>query len=259
MKQYIKSTSVIICAVLTLAGCAKTEEFKFNPDSALQIESVSGISTFSLMQEPESKAVITGETLPGDEASKGIGLFVTAIDGSAYDGKTEGYSNIRYTYNGTKWSATSPIYLSNTEGKLYGYFPYNTDATDLTAIPVVSSLNGTDYLYAKAQTVSHSNKNVSLEMNHALSRLNLTIKKGANFTANAPLSKITLKSTAIYATGTMDLTTGTITAAKKSGENGTVELPIDGIITTEGIEKDILLVPADNSEGKKDITIIPHL
>ena len=93
-------------------------------------------------------------------------------------------------------------------------------------------------------------------MNHALSRLHLTIKKGANFTADAPLSKITLKGTAIDATGTMDLTTGAITASKKSGETGTVELPTDGIITAEGIEKDILLVPADNSEGKKDITLI---
>ena len=131
------------------------------------------------------------------------------------------------------------------------YFPYNADATDLRAIPVQSSLNGTDYLYAEPQTVSHSNKSVSLTMNHALSRLHLTIKKGANFAADAPLSKITLNSTAIDATGTMDITTGAISASKKSGETGTVELPTDGTITAEGIEKDILLVPADNSEGKK--------
>ena len=253
--SFIKSGLVVIAA-LSLASCSKTDEFQHNPDSALQIESVSGISPFALMQEPASKAVITGDSLPGDEAAKGIGLFVTAEDGSAYDGHDSGYSNVKYTFEGSKWSTQSPIYLSDNDGKLYGYFPYNADATDMHAIPVESSLNGTDYLYANPMTVNHSEKNVTLQMNHALSRLHLTIKKGANFTASASLSKITLKSAAIDATGTLDLTTGAITASKKSGETGTVELAADGTITAQGIEKDILLVPADNSEGKKDIAII---
>ena len=249
-KSFIKP-GLVALAALALASCATTDEFKYNPDNALQIESVSGISPFAMT----TKAVITGNTLPDSEAATGIGIFVTASDGSAYDGHDSGYSNVKYTYNGSKWNTTTPIYLSGSVGKLYGYFPYNADATDLRAIPVESSLNGTDYLYADIEEVSHSDKTVDLQMKHALSRLHLTIKKGANFTADAPLSKITLKGSAIDATGTMDLTTGAITASKKSGETGTVELPTDGTITTEGIEKDILLVPADNSEGKKDISI----
>ena len=253
-KSFIKSGLVVIAA-LVLASCTKTDEFQHNPDSALQIESVSGISPFALMQNQASKAVITGDSLPGDEAAKGIGLFVTATGGGAYDGHANGYANVKFSNSGSGWSTATPVYLSDTEGELYGYFPYSGTANDLSAIPVESSLNGTDYLYAKSQTVSHSYKSVSLTMKHALSRLHLTIRKGANFTAEAPLSKITLTSTAIDATGTMDLTTGAITASKKSGETGTVELTTDGTITAEGIEKDILLVPADNSNGKKGISI----
>ena len=249
-KSFIKSGLVVIAA-LVLASCSKTEEFQHNPDSALQIESVSGISPFALT----TKAVITGNTLPDSDTATDIGIFVTASDGSAYDGHNKGYTNVNFANSGSGWSTATPVYLSDTEGKLYGYFPYNADATDLRAIPVQSSLNGTDYLYAEPQTVSHSNKTVSLQMNHALSRLHLTIKKGANFAADAPLSKITLNSTAIDATGTMDITTGAISASKKSGETGTVELPTDGTITAEGIVKDILLVPADNNEGKKGISI----
>ena len=75
----MKKCTMLTLAALSLVGCSKTEELQYNPDSALQIESVSGISPFALMQEPASKAVITGKTLPGDEAAKGIGLFVTAI------------------------------------------------------------------------------------------------------------------------------------------------------------------------------------
>ena len=249
-KSFLKSGLVVIAA-LVLASCSKTEEFQHNPDNALQIESVSGISPFALT----TKAVITGNTLPDSEAATGIGIFVTASDGGAYDGHNKGYTNVNFANSGSGWSTATPVYLSDTEGKLYGYFPHNADATDLQAIPVESSLNGTDYLYAESQTVSHSNKNVSLQMKHALSRLHLTIKKGENFTADAPLSKITLTSTAIDVTGTMDLVTGAVTATKKASETGTVELPTDGTITAEGIEKDILLVPADNSEGKKGISI----
>ena len=138
-KSFIKSGLVVIAA-LALASCATTDEFKYNPDSALQIESLSGISPFAMMQEPASKAVITGDSLPGDEAAKGIGLFVTAADGSAYAGHDKGYTNVKYTFDGSKWSTQTPIYLSGNDGKLYGYFPYNADATDLHAIPVESSL-----------------------------------------------------------------------------------------------------------------------
>ena len=255
MKRYTHS-AIILLAALALAGCSKTEELQYNPDSALQIESVGGISPFALMQEPSGRAVITGETLPGEEATKGIGLYVTATDGTAYDGRTSGYSNVKYTFNNAKWSAASPIYLSNTTGKLYGYFPYNVDAANLTAIPVVSSLNGTDYLYATSQEVSFTDKSVNLQMNHALARLHLTIKKGDKYLSDCSLSKIVLKSKAIDTDGTMDITTGTVTATKGADETGTLTMTGTDAVSTAGIEKDILLVPANSVEGKKDLTLI---
>ena len=254
MKRYPHS-AIILLAALALIGCSKAEEFQYNPDSALQIESVSGISPFALMQEPASKAVISGETLPSEEAGNGIGLFVTASNGGAYDGKTTGYSNVKYAFSNSKWSAASPIYLSNTSGKLYGYFPYSTAATDLKAIPVESSLNSTDYLYATEQGVSFSNKSVNLQMNHALARLHLTIKKGDKYLSDCSLTKIVLQSKAIDASGTMDITTGTVSATKAADATGTFELTGTDAVSEAGIEKDILLVPADNSEGKKDITL----
>ena len=172
MKRYTES-AIILLAVLAFVGCSKSEEFQHNPDSALQIESVGGISPFALT----TKAVITGNTLPDSDAATGIGIFVTASDGSAYDGHNKGYTNVNFANSGSGWSTATPVYLSDTQGKLYGYFPHNTDATDLQVIPVASSLNGTDYLYAEPLTVSHSNKSVSLQMKHALSRLHLTSRK----------------------------------------------------------------------------------
>ena len=253
MKRHIESAIVLICAV-SLASCSKTEEFNSNPDGALEIASVSGISSYKLM----SKAVITDDTLPEDEYAKGIGLFVKAADGGAYDGKTEGFSNVRYTYNGEKWSTTTPVYLSKTEGKLYGYFPYSETATKLEAIPVASSLNGTDYLYATPNDVSYTDKSVSLQMNHALARFHLTIKKGDKYLKDCELSKITIESKAIDSYGTMNITTGTVSGLKDEGTIGSVVFDGDGVtgtVTKEGIEKDILLVPADNKNGKKELSL----
>ena len=256
MKKYIKSATILFAA-LSVIGCSKVEELNSNPDSALQIESVGGVSQYALMQaQPASKAVIDGNTLPGSEAAQGIGIFVTASDGSAYDGHDKGYSNVKYTYNGSKWNTTTPIYLSGNTGKLYGYFPYNAAATDLTKIPIVSSLNGTDYLYAEQREVSISKKSVSLQMNHALARLHLTLKKGEKYKANGDISKITLKSTAIDATGTMDITTGEVSSAKAADVKGVVELAASGSLSTGDQTYDILLVSADASDVAKPFDII---
>ena len=254
-----RSYTILALAVLAFAGCSKVEELNNNPDSALQIESVGGVSQYALMQaQPASKAVIDGNTLPGSEATQGIGIFVTAQDGSAYDGHDKGYSNVKYSFDSGKWSTATPIYLSNTVGKLYGYFPYSEAANELTAIPVASSLNGTDYLYAAPNDVSYSQKSVSLQMNHALARFHLTIKKGDKYLKDCELSKIAIESNAIAATGTMNITTGAVAGVKTEGTIGSVVFDGDGVtgtVTKEGIEKDILLVPADNTIGKKDLTL----
>ncbi|MCQ2051575.1 MAG: fimbrillin family protein [Bacteroidaceae bacterium] len=255
MNRYIQSATILLAA-LAFAGCSKVEEFNCNPDSALQIESVGGVSQYALMQaQPASKAVIDGNELPGSEAAQGIGIFVTAQDGSAYDGHDKGYSNVEYTYNGEKWSTTTPIYLSNTVGKLYGYFPYNAGATNLKAVPIASSLNGTDYLYAVPQEVSITEKSVSLQMNHALARLHLTLKKGEKYNAAGVISGITLKSTAIDATGTMDITTGEVSATKTKTDKGVVELVASGSLSTGDQTYDILLVPADGSDAANPFDI----
>ena len=132
MKQYIKSSSVIICVALALAGCSKTEEFYDNPDSALQIESVSGISPFALMQETASKAVITGNTLPDSVVAVGVGIFVTESDGGAYDGHAKGYANVNFANSGSGWQQGGYTNLSE-EGKVTWRAMENAGAVCLPA------------------------------------------------------------------------------------------------------------------------------
>lgn len=44
-----RSYTILALAALAFAGCSKVEEFNCNPDSALQIESVGGVSQYAVL------------------------------------------------------------------------------------------------------------------------------------------------------------------------------------------------------------------
>ena len=140
----MKTTGLAMLTALAALACGCTKE---NDNGSRTGTAALSISTVSADRMPV-KSVITETALSSGE----IGLFLTATDGGNYDGKTSGYSNIKYGNDGGGWTSESPIMLSATDGVLYGYFPYNSSANDLTAIPVESSLNGADYMYATPVT-----------------------------------------------------------------------------------------------------------
>ena len=240
-KQYIYS-ALILTALLT-AGCAKEFENTIDSTDSAAIE-LSSVST-----DPMTKAVITGTSFTTDEAAAGIGLFLLDVDGNAY-GNNAG--NVRYGYSDGKWTAASPLRIGNTEGTLVGYYPYSSTVTDITAIPVASSINGTDYLYGSiAGLTSAKAKSESLTLSHALTRLRITFKRDASFVGDGILSSLTIEGDGIAASGTLNATSGEITATKSafnvSGLNAS--------ITTSGLTEDCLVVPAAASNTPQAVTL----
>lgn len=208
----------------------------------------STIELASVSTDPLTKAVIEGSSFTVQEASAGIGLFL--MDGSSLYSTSS--FNVQYTFSESKWTATSPLRVGSREGTLYGYYPYSWDASDIKAVPVVSSLNGNDYLYAQPQTVSSSGaKTVQMTMNHALARLSLTIKKEASYQGSGVLSAITVTGDGIAASGTLDATTGGITAVKADFK----ATSLNETVTTSGITEDCLIVPAYESDQPQDLTL----
>ena len=104
-----------------------------------------------------TKALIEGDYLPNGSE---IGITVLNTEGTAYDNID--YQNIRFEAESTgvtqKWQGDETIYLSATEGYCYAYYPYNSEANDITQIPV-STASQTDYLYAAPKQVDINNKN----------------------------------------------------------------------------------------------------
>ena len=171
-------------ATALLAGCAKSPVEKSDENGQLTKLELAYVGA------TETKATIDGTTFPTDGE---IGLFLFADEAATTPYGESGYENIEYSYNSTKekWTADPSITVGSTSGYLYGYYPYSSTATDVKAIPVNSSLNGDDVMYATPvkDVTDQTAAKTSLTMNHALARVSITVKNNG-YTGAAKLSKI---------------------------------------------------------------------
>lgn len=199
------------------------------------------------------KTVVTSASFPEDKACS-IGVFLKDEDGmSDYDGVP--WCNIEYSREagGTSWTCVKPIILSSTVGTLFAYYPFSPSVTDLAGIPVRSSINGDDYMYAVAVTgINSSNPSPKLEMKHAMALVSVTFIKDASYTGPCLLSSLTLSGVGLGATASLDVRDGSFTDVAPgllvfSGFNHT--------ITAEGTTEPVLTVPAVISDEKQDVDI----
>lgn len=227
------------CAILTVAAVSCAKDYPL-PEGASFLE----LGNVSVGSRLLTKSVIDGPDFPLSEAEKGLGLFLLGPDGKDYDGQGKSVSNIRYYDNGHGWKAGTPIMLSATKGILYGYFPYNKDIEDLEAIPVESSIDGTDYMYvAPVEGVNAANRYADIALRHALARISVNFVKENSYPGEGRITSLSLSGEAVAASGTLNAVDGSVTAVK-----GNVSFEVAGdIITEEGTAEECLIVPADNS------------
>lgn len=194
-------------AIAVLIGTSCTEDANFPQEqemnNTLQIQA-------SVNDYPEeAKAIVTGNALA---SGSNIGVtFLNSSDGY-YDSKT--YNNIKFNYNGSTWTGASSILLSPTVGKVYAYYPWvsgaNIAAIAMTASTKVAS-NGTDYMYATpVSNITQTARTANLSMNHALSAVTITVKKGT-YTGTGKVTAFTWKSATAGTSGTLNAKTGAIT------------------------------------------------
>ena len=184
-----------------------------------------------------------------------IGLFLFTDEAATTPYGESGYTNVKYSYNSTKekWTADPSIKVGSTPGYLYGYYPYSSTSTDIKAIPVNSSLNGDDVMYATSQTVTDKTASqASLTMNHALARVAIKVVNNG-YTGEAKLSKIKLEGAEIAPSGTLNATGGSISATKSSV---TLDVPTaNQAITASGTTYECLLVPSKVVSDKQEVNL----
>ena len=212
--------SLLLTTCAAFTACTNEVENTVNEDSVplgLEVN----------VQGTETRAIVEGTTLP--DASL-IGVAIKNNQGADYENK--GYTNVKYTVTGSSCTSDTEIMLSATEAKVYAYYPYNEEVTDITAIPMTIAADVAeqdDYMYATYSSgiVSKLAPNVSLTMNHALSAVKIGIKKTSDET-DYSIQKMTVKSGGMAKSGKMNAKDGSLTdfvgAGNEFSQNVTMDL-----------------------------------
>lgn len=166
----MKTIGRILMAVLLLTGFTASctndlEEATWQTDSYLEIDAVA---------EAMSREAID-ETFFYKGAE--IGVFVRDLDGKDYDAAVM-CSNIKATYDGSKWSLSSQVPLkSGKEAVVYAYYPYNANAVVSGDSIDVDITKQEDLMYGSASGVTTENPTARIGFKHALARITLSITK----------------------------------------------------------------------------------
>ena len=234
-------------AAALLAGCAKSPIEKSDENGQLTDLELAYVGATG------TKAAIDGTAFPTDGE---IGLYLFKDEAAATPYGESGYTNVKYSYISTKekWTAAPSIKVGSTPGYLFGYYPYDSEVTNIKAIPVASSFNGDDVMYAKkvSNVTDATASQTSITMNHALARVCITVvNKG--YTGNAKLSKIKFSGAEIAPEGTLNALDGSISATKSE-----VTLNVTGdaqTITAAGTTYECLLVPSAVDADRQTVTL----
>ena len=233
-------------AAALVAGCAKSPIEEVKPSEQLTDLELSRVGAI------ESKAAIDGTDFP-QTGEIGLFLFKDELAETSYG--ESGYSNVKYAYNSSKskWTASPSIKVGSDPGYLFGYYPYSSTATDVKEIPVESSLNGDDVMYATKQTVNDKTASqTAITMNHALARVSIKVINNG-YTGKSELSKIKFSGTKIAPEGTLNALDGKITA---TNSDVTLDVPTaNQTITATGSTYECLLVPSGEDDNKQTVTL----
>ena len=246
----IKHISLVFAAAALLAGCAKSPIEDVKPSEQLTDLELTHVGS------TEVKSVTNGTDFP-EEGEIGLFLFKDELAETPYG--ESGYTNVKYAYNSDKkkWTASPSIKVGNTPGYLFGYYPYKAGTQEkpinVKAIPVASSLNGDDVMYATKQTVNDKTASqTAITMNHALARVSITVINNG-YTGKAELSKIKFSGAKIAQEGTLNALDGKITA---TNSNVTLDVPTaNQTITATGSTYECLLVPSEKEESKQAVKL----
>lgn len=270
-KQFI--SFALISGLLSLTGCGDDQ----NAGTTENNEPV------ELQISP--KVVLTRAVVDGTEFPNGTSIGVYATGADYTDAKSNNYAV--YTSSSGAWSssAANKIFLTNAAAKIHAYYPSTTkydasftipvtlvETADITAkdnaakgTPIAAAATEVDGMHATpvGSVTNKANKNVKLDMNHALSMVTFRVYKAADYKGTGSLTKIVMKD--INTTGTtlskgtspkMNITTGVITPGDAADATFTRNIT-DGytlVNTADGSKRfSILVLPISTSIGNNNI------
>jgi hypothetical protein len=185
----------------------------------------------------------------GFENGDQVGIYVVDnVDGSSGTLSTTANhaNNVKFTYSttGNIWAPAtgSEIYWNDSKTKvdIYSYYPYNSSVSSTSEYPfsvqadqsTSSNYFNSDFLWAKASSVTAQTNPVNLYFGHRMSKIVITTTAGAGFTEsefNAATKSIQILGTKL--SSKINLSNGTVNVNNNT-ENGTITPNANGNVFT---------------------------
>ena len=227
-KQF-KITVFVLALVLTVS-CVAWNATRVHAQE-LEINNTS-VQTFA-----GSRAITNGKLVGAADAPAEIGIFIT-------DGSADKYNatNVKWTHNGTSWTADSSILFEGADSiqKISAYYPYVEGSTGSVT---VTASEQTDWLVAPATDLTSSN--VNLNMTHALTKLVINPSTFGSEVDNTSIAKIEVGG--MYASG--DLKISDNSWSNLSSANATLEMKNNELLVipmTSCTSFDVVITMEDN-------------
>ena len=204
MKMYFKSLIFALTGALMITACSNEieEQLAENGKNGQNVKFSIGVENLSRTAIADGTLVTSFE--PNDE----IGIF-------AYDGEKLVSSNVKYTYNGSEWTSENAIAAQDgVKLSYYAYYPYDASVTDPASIKDTISADQTagfgknDMLSARNTEAAAGATNISLNFEHAMAMVQVSLMEGTTSDANAT---VTLQS--VLPVTSVNAKDGSVTAA----------------------------------------------
>lgn len=243
-----------ILVVIAMAVLSCTKQENEGEVTYLRINSVSTVQSDDASKL--TKAAIQGTSFPtGEKVS--VGLFVV---GEGYtDAK---YRNIEYTKPAGSDTFTDPgiALIQGKTATVYAYYPYDGAISDITQIPVTSSVGGNDWMWATPiENVSTENPSIDLTFHHSLALVEIIFNVFGP--AGRSMTNVTVAGGdgAFSATGTMDATdSGKLIPGTAATKSAPFSQDVSLQVSDSKIVADCLLVPGktgDDADARQDFYI----
>ena len=221
MKRY--TLLYFIGISLLMAAC--TDEIANNSDGQDKTMPIDISSSYPT--QATTRASMENGFTDGDA----VGIFVVDYNADGSVGipelKGERTGNIKFGYDGSRWTANYQLYWKSksTPADFYGYYPYNqqlqsvTDYTfsisqrqDASATSTnAAGYEQSDLLWAKAEKVTPTTETITLQYKHLMAGVTVMLEEGTGFGEEewAALDKtIQIENTIV--SGTVDLSVGSV-------------------------------------------------
>ena len=249
-KPTYKPLQMALCAALlgaAFAACSNTED---DLSSVSVGESGVPLSVSAVIQSGDGsrKAGLDAETF---EVGDTIGLYILDSSSNAYGESSDSY-NVPAVYNGTDFTLTQDVYLTDSVAYVYAYYPYTYTSNAAIGAFIEVSSGDIDVLAAESPaTASRDNPEVTLTFSHSLARVTLSVKVSEEI-GEALLTSATISSDSQDLSYLVHFFTG----LSESETSWTITIACsDTLSSTESTDIDVLLYPT-TVEGKTATLVI---